>query len=331
MKEKVLITGASGFVGFHLVEAAKSAGLEVHAAVRKSSAVSQIEHAVDKFVYPDYEDTDGLVALLEEHQYQYVIHAAAMTRAKKEEDLVRVNKQYTLNLFSAVFKAAIPLKRATFVSSLAAVGPISIEQGLLSELSPYHPVTAYGRSKRESEKAVKDQFGDKPLTIIRPTAVYGPREKDIYVLFKTLNSGVDAYIGRSPQQLSFIYVKDLVQAILQSCFATHAQFKIYNITDGQAYGRYEMANIFNNVLQKKTFRIHLPHGVVGLVARLFEWAYKRSAKIPVLYPERLNELTAANWACDITAARRELGFNPQFDLKKGLEETLLWYKEHKWL
>ncbi|KAF5305176.1 hypothetical protein FQR65_LT18764 [Abscondita terminalis] len=87
MKEKVLITGASGFVGFHLVEAAKSAGLEVHAAVRKSSAVSQIEHVVDKFVYPDYEDTDELVALLEEHQYHYVIHAAAMTRAKQEEDL----------------------------------------------------------------------------------------------------------------------------------------------------------------------------------------------------------------------------------------------------
>jgi nucleoside-diphosphate-sugar epimerase len=331
MKEKVLITGASGFVGFHLVETAKSAGLEVHAAVRRSSSIAQIEHAVDKFVYLDYEDDGGLISILEENQYQYVIHAAAMTRAKDEKDLLRVNKDYTLKFFSALFAANIPLKRVTFVSSLAAIGPIAMQGGVITERTGYNPVTAYGRSKRETELTLKEKFADKPVTIIRPTAVYGPREKDIFVLFKTLNSGVDAYIGRKPQQLSFIFVTDLAKVILQACLVTHSQFKVYNISDGNIYGRYEMANIFRNVLNRKAIRIHIPFFVIKQIARLFEWAYKRSPNIPVLYPERLNELTAANWGCDVSAARRELGFDPQYDLKKGLAETLVWYKENKWL
>ncbi len=331
MKERVLITGASGFVGFHLVEAAKSAGLEVHAAVRKSSSISQIEHAVDKFVYLDYEDHEGLISVLEENQYQYVIHAAAMTRAKEEKDLIRVNRDYTLKFFSAIFDADIPLKRVTFVSSLAAVGPIAIQDGLISERTAYRPVTAYGRSKREIELVLKDRFADKPITIIRPTAVYGPREKDIFILFKTLNSGVDAYIGRKPQQLSFIYVDDLAKVILQSCLVTHAQFKVYNISDGNIYSRYEMADIFKKTLNKRAIRVHIPFFVIKKIAHLFEWAYKRSPNIPVLYPERLNELTAANWGCDVSAARRELGFNPKFDLVTGLTETLMWYKENRWL
>ncbi|MBP3942256.1 NAD-dependent epimerase/dehydratase family protein [Sphingobacteriaceae bacterium WQ 2009] len=332
MKSKVLITGASGFVGFHLTELAALSQFEVHAAVRKSSKVEDIEPFVDKFVYPNFESVADLKALLELHKYDYIIHAAALTRAKSEDELIKVNVGYSLNLLRAAFSAAINLKRFIFVGSLAAIGPIAFNASLpIDESNAYKPVTAYGRSKRQAEEAILAEFAHAPISIIRPTAVYGPKEKDLYVLFKTLNAGLDAYIGDNPQKLSFIYVKDLAQVILNACLLDNGPAQIYNITDGNSYGRYEMADIFQAVLAKKAFRIHLPLWLVKKVAQGFEFAYRNSANIPVLYPERLNELTAENWICNIDKAKERLNFKPNFDLKAGLSETLNWYKKNKWL
>ncbi|WET71577.1 NAD-dependent epimerase/dehydratase family protein [Sphingobacterium sp.] len=330
MIEKVLITGASGFVGYHLTRAAKEAGMEVHAAVRKSSDVSEIRSVVDKFVYPDFSDEESIRELLEAENYTYVVHAAAMTRAKHEEDLEKVNVGYTKNLASACFSLKTPIKRFVFVSSLAAIGPVNYDANPIDESNPYRPVTAYGRSKQKAELALND-FKDQPLTILRPTAVYGPREKDIFIVFKTMNGGLDAYVGRSPQKLSFIYVADLVQAIIHACRFDQGGKQVYNLSDGQVYGRYELARFFKEFSQKKMIRMHIPLSVVKTIAVIFERLYKNSKAIPVLYPERLNELTAENWGCDISAAQRQLQYQPKYDLKKGLMEALAWYKENKWL
>jgi len=330
MKEKILITGASGFVGSHLVALAKSQNFEVHAAVRKSSQIEGIRQFVDQFVYPDFTSTDHLRRLLEQHQYTYIVHAAALTRAKNEADLFRVNVDYTLHFVRAAFEADIPLKRLVFVSSLAAIGPVRYTDPAINENNSYQPVTAYGRSKAAAEHAlgVFDHF---PLTIIRPTAVYGPREKDLFVLFKTLNSGLDAYIGRNEQKLSFIHVQDLVQCIMAACVVQDREKQLYNISDGASYSKYAMAEIFKQTLHKKPLRIHLNKHVVATLAKGMEWMYRHSAHIPVLYPERLNELTAENWACDISKAQTQLNFKASFPLAVGLKQTLMWYKEHKWL
>ncbi len=330
MIEKILITGASGFVGYHLTRAAKAAGMEVHAAVRKSSDVSEICSVVDRFVYPDFSDEGSIRTLLEAENYSYVVHAAAMTRAKREEDLEKVNVVYTKSLAAACFSLKNPIKRFVFVSSLAAIGPVRYDAMLIDEGNPYHPVTAYGRSKQKAELILND-FKDYPLTILRPTAVYGPREKDIFILFKTMNGGMDAYVGRSPQKLSFIYVADLVQAILHACRFDQGGKQVYNLSDGQVYSRYDMAKIFKDFSQKRMFRMHIPLGIVKAIAVIFELLYRKSKAIPVLYPERLNELTAENWGCDISAAQRHIQYQPKYDLKKGLMEALAWYKENKWL
>lgn len=330
MIEKILITGASGFVGYHLTRAAKEAGMEVHAAVRKSSDVSEIRSVVDKFVYPDFANEASIKALLEAENYTYVVHAAAMTRAKREEDLEKVNVDYTKNLASACFSLKNPISRFVFVSSLAAIGPVSYHSDLIKECNPYCPVTTYGRSKRKAELALRD-FDDQPLTILRPTAVYGPREKDIFILFKTMNGGMDAYVGRSPQKLSFIYVADLVQAILNACRFDQGGKNSYNLSDGHIYDRYEMAKIFREFTQKKMIRMHIPLGIVKVVAVIFERLYKNSKTIPVLYPERLNELTAENWGCDISLAQSQIQYQPKYNLRAGLMEALAWYKENKWL
>ncbi len=330
--KKIFITGASGFVGYHLVRAAKVLGLEVHAAVRPSSNIQDIHAFVDKFVYPDLGDTEALKYLFDDEQYSYIIHAAALTRAKDEKTMLQVNVGYTESILQAAFTAQFPLERISYVSSLAALGPINYDSPIcMDEASPYRPLTVYGRSKSASELMIQEKFGEKAISVFRPTAVYGPRERDIFLVFETMNRGLDLYIGSRPQKLSFIYVKDLVDVLLQGCLQPQEGLQFYNITDGQVYSRYRMAEVFHEILQKKMWRMHVPYAMVKVIADFSQKLYKNSAKTPVIYPERLKELTAENWGCDISKAKTVLGFNPVYDLEKGLKETLLWYKENNWL
>lgn len=331
MKEKILITGASGFVGGHLVRAAHKKGLEVHAAVRKSSNVKQIEAVVDKFQYLDYENEEKLRQLFFKEKYQYIIHAAALTTAKTERQIQKVNVDYTLSLIRSAFIGYPETKRFVYVSSLAAIGPLEYNQTSITECTVHNPITMYGRSKSRSEKIIQSEFGLYPITVIRPTAVYGPYEKDIFILFKTMSSGLDPYIGHKPQKLSFIYVSDLVNALLKSCSEKDRKVTYYNVTDGKSYSRYEMANIYKAWSNKRLFRLHMPIWFVRQIAKLMQRIYKNSSKTPVLYPERVNELIAGNWECDISKARNELGFTPHVQLTEGLEKTLSWYKKNKWL
>ena len=330
--KKVLVTGASGFVGSHLVESASALGWEVHAIVRSSSNVKAIEPYVSKFVYANMSNVDELKLLFEQTAYDYVIHAAAMTKAKYEAEMIKVNVGYTENLMEAAFASPNPIERFVYVSSLAAIGPIpyATQEGI-HEDSPYNPLTVYGRSKRASELRVREKFSDKPISVFRPTAVYGPREKDLFILFDTLNKGFDPYIGSKPQKLSFVYVRDLVDVLLKGCTVSQGDLEFYNISDGEVYSRYTMADIFKEVFNKKALRLHLPHSLVSIFASISQLLYKFSNNTPVIYPERLLELTAENWCCDISKAKRMLGFDPKYNLNRGLKEALLWYKTNNWL
>lgn len=332
MKLKILITGASGFVGYHLVRCAKSAGYEVHAAVRNSSKTFDIASYVDKFVYPDYTDVVSLKSLFAAEHYDYVIHAAALTKSKREQDMYVVNVTYTLNLMEAALNGAAVPKGIHFVSSLAALGPAAYGEDPITENSDYRPVTVYGRSKMTAELLIKERFTDKPIRIFRPTAVYGPKDKDIFILLKTLNRGIDAYIGRAPQKLSFVYVKDLAELLVDSLrIEVIDGIQAFNITDGRVYGRYDLADVFKRITGKQMRRIHIPYGIVKQVAVLSKWMYQASAKTPVLYPERLHELVAQNWSCDISRSKEQLGFEPRYGLEQGLAESIDWYRTNGWL
>lgn len=319
-------------MGSHLVEAAKQRDWEVHAAVRASSKIDDIKAFVDKFINPDFGDVEELQQHFLQEKYDYIIHAAALTKSKSEEEMLRVNVGMTQNLIQAAFSEGVGLKRFVYVSSLAAIGPVAYDAAeAIDEETDYRPLTVYGRSKRASELNIKARFADNPISVFRPTAVYGPREKDLFILFDTLNKGLDPYIGSNPQKLSFVYVKDLVDVLLLGCEAPQEGLEFYNISDGQVYSKYAMADIFRKTFKKKVLRLHLPYKLVSFVARISLMLYKNSSKTPVLYPERLGELTAENWSCDISKAKQKLGFNPQYNLEKGLTATLLWYRSNNWL
>lgn len=329
MGKKVLITGATGFVGYHLIEKALEAGLEVFAAIRGSSNRSHLSGFDLKYVDLDYGNVTALIAILEVHQFSYVIHAAGITKAKTAAVYNQVNAEYSKNLALAAVQAKIKLEKFVFVSSLAALGPLKDLSEEIFEDTPAHPVTSYGASKLLAEEYLMS-ITDLPLIIIRPTAVYGPREKDIFILFKSINQGLEPHIGSFRQQVSFIYVKDLAGIIIRA-LSSDLTGKSYNIADGGVYNRYVLAQLAKKALKKKTFKFHIPVGLVSIMASVMDLIYAGSKDTPALNQEKMAELTAVNWACNINAAKKDLGFEPMFNLEQGLDETIAWYKKAGWL
>ncbi|MFP5039867.1 NAD-dependent epimerase/dehydratase family protein [Parasediminibacterium sp. JCM 36343] len=328
MREKVLITGASGFLGFHIIEAALKMGLEVHAAIRKSSNIDHLKGLEIQYIYPDFNDIADLKNQIEKNNYQYIIHAAGITKASSLDEYSKVNVTYTYNIAKAAAMLEIPLKKFVFVSSLAAMGPLPSAEGAITEETKPQPVTSYGKSKLMAEEKINGLA--LPLTIIRPTAIYGPREKDIFILFSYILKGWEPYIGKRKQQLSFVYVKDIAGIVVDALFKNNTSIA-FNISDGQSYSRYELADFAKEFLGKKTTRFFLPEGMVKFFAVVLEKGYGLFGKTPVVNQEKLAELTAANWICNIDKASKELDFEPKYNLKSGLEETLVWYKDNKWL
>ena len=328
MRPKVLITGASGFLGFHIVTAAIENGLDVYAAVRKNSNIEHLKDLPVQYVYIDFEDEEAMFRQLTEHGIEYIIHAAGVTKAIRQEVYNKVNAGYTLNLAKAAERLGDRFKKMVFISSLAAVGPLQNNDDTITESTTPSPVTAYGRSKLLAEQNLATV--SIPTTILRPTAIYGPRDKDIFIVVKTVNSGLDPYIGKLLQQLSFVHAKDVADLSIKSLFVTDA-VGIYNITDGNNYNRYQFADIIKNILKKKAFRFHIPMPLVKSLAFFLETTNGWLNKPSVINREKLYELAAKNWICDISKAKKDLAYAPKFDLQSGLEDSLAWYTKNKWL
>ncbi len=328
MNRKLLITGASGFVGYHLIEEALRQGYEVYAAVRETSTVNHLEHLPIHFTYPDFSNVNALRKELDEKEYAYIIHAAGITKARTQKEYDKVNAVYTRNLAQAIVSSGRPSKKLVFLSSLAASGPATLAQPMQEQNKPA-PVTPYGKSKLMAEQFLNNTYGLDFITL-KPTAVYGPREKDLFLMFRSISRGLEPYIGYQDQHLSFIYVKDLAKAAVNA-LQSHRSRKSYLLSDGMVYDKYAMGQVVKQLLQKKTIRLHIPIPMVKATAGLLDAVYAFSSKTPTINREKLPELMAESWACDISKARTELGFDPQYNLNKGLEETILWYKNNNWL
>ena len=326
MKARLLITGASGFIGYHLIQSALQSGMEVDAAVRSSSKVDHLKGLDVNFVEFDFFDTDSIKKNFEKGQYDYIVHAAGVTKAHSFDDYVLANVQSTANL--AIAALEFPVKKFLFISSLAALGPIKYDDtSRILETTAPNPVTNYGRSKliAENELIALDPL---PWLIFRPTAVYGPRERDLLIMFKSLKRGLEPYIGHHVQSLSFLYVKDLASLTIKALKSSESR-KIYNISDGHAYTQYDLANTIKKIMGRKTIKVHLPVPVVRVIAGVMESVGRN--KTPALNVEKIKELTAENWSVNIEKAMHDLGYLPRYNLEAGIEETLEWYKQNNWL
>lgn len=327
MIESVLITGASGFLGYHIIMAALQKNLTVYAAVRKNSDIDHLKALPIKYLYLNYEDVTDLSKTLVDNKINFIIHAAGVTKAVKEETYNYINANYSVNLAKAAATSSDYFKKMVFISSLAAVGPSGDDTTNITEQAIPKPVTAYGRSKLLAEKELnKIKI---PLIILRPTAIYGPRDKDIFIMIKTVSQGFDPYIGKFFQQLSFVHARDVADVAVQALFLNVAG--TYNIADGKSYTRYEFADITKGILNKKAFRFHIPMPLVKVLAYCLETTNGWMNKPAVINREKLHELAAKNWSCDVSKAKAELNFSPVFNLEKGLTNSIQWYKDNKLL
>jgi len=328
MKERVLITGATGFIGYHLICEALNNNLDVTIAVRKSSKTDHLKELDIEYTCLDFTDIPSLRQELTESRYTYIIHAAGVTKARSQQEYNDINAGYTHNLALAALESGLRLKKFVLLGSLAAVGPLKTLAGTITEQTIPNPVTAYGKSKLLAEEKLK-AFPELSYTILRPTGVYGPRDKDIFIFFKQVARGLEPYIGRIDQRFSFLYVTDLAKAAIKALSA--GNHNTYNLSDGNSYNRFELAANIKAALNSKTVKFHLPVNFVKFIAYISQKYSSLSNKASTLNVEKLNELMAVNWFCDIEKAKTDLEFYPEYDLKAGVAESINWYKTNKWL
>ena len=331
MKKKILITGASGFVGGFLVEEAIHRGLDVYAAIRKTSDTTYLDPLNATLVYIDFENKEQLREIFTATNYDYVIHNAGLTKSKSKEGYFKVNKDYLRYLIEAIRSSDTQLDKFLFVSSLAAYGPADFQKdGIVTNESTPHPVTNYGRSKLAAEQYL-NVVEDIPWCVIRPTVVYGPREYDLLTVFQTLAKGLELYVGFQSQVLTFVQVRDLVTAMMDVTLSD-IEYKSYFITDGKTYSAQNMNKYILNQLNKNwAIPIKLPVSIVRGIGYISEKIAAISGKYPALNVEKVNELESRSWNCDICALKQDIQYSAKHDFESGIVETITWYKENKLL
>jgi len=264
-------------------------------------------------------------------KWDYVIHCAGLTKSAGDSDFFKVNYEYTLNLVNALrYSGNIPDK-FVYMSSMGAFG--SGDEINYTPLRPEDtpkPNSAYGISKILSEQYIQS-LSDFPYLILRPTGVYGPREKDYYVMVKMLNAGLDVAVGFKPQRLNFIYIKDLVKVCF-SAVESPLQNKAWFVADGDVYTSQEYTDIVRKVLGKKhVLKITFPLGVVKIVSVFAGLFCRIIGKPSLLNLDKYKIMKQRNWTCDISSLKKDLGFEAGYNLQRGMEETVAWYKENGWL
>ncbi|MCX7793189.1 MAG: NAD(P)-dependent oxidoreductase [Thermodesulfovibrionales bacterium] len=318
---KALITGGTGFIGSHLAEALIKKGFEVYCLVRDLSNKKWLEGLEVNFIEGDCCVRESLEKI---KKFDYIFHLAGLTKASSWDEFYRANVKGTENIIDVAIKNNPGLKRFILLSSLAAAGP-SDNGRPKCEDSPATPVSAYGKSKLLAEEVLLKHKESIPFTILRPTAVYGPRDRDFFVFFKMVNAGIMPYFGKA--YYSLIYVEDLVKGIILGALRPEAQGKIYFLADGSIITSDEIAFAIAESLQKKPVRIRIPRNLMPFIGRLAS----KVAKNSIINNDKLIELRYTHWICDISRARDELGFNPKVNIREGMKWTANWYRLHRWL
>ena len=332
--KRILITGASGFIGSFIVEEALRQGMETWAAVRSSSSRAYLNDQRINFIELDLSDEQRLTEQLKDHQFDYVVHAAGVTKCINKDDFRRVNTEGTRHLVAALRALRMPIERFVFLSSLSVMGAIREQQPYteIREDDTPQPNTAYGKSKLEAEETLKARSDEQfPYVILRPTGVYGPREKDYFIMAKSIKGHSDFAVGYKPQDITFVYVKDVVQAVFLAL--DHGKTgRTYFLSDGKVYRSATFSNLIRRELGNPWWiRITAPIWILRIVTAVGDIIGRLSGKAIALNNDKYHILRQRNWRCDIQPAIDELGYQPQYDLERGVRETIAWYKKEGWI
>ena len=329
--DKILITGGSGFIGSFIVEEALNRNMETWVAVRSSSSRKFLQDTRIRFIELDFSSEENLRKQLAGHKFDYVVHAAGVTKCLDKNDFFRMNTNGTANLVNVLSEPDRMPRRMVFLSSLSIFGAIR-EQQPYKDIEPTDqpkPNTAYGESKLKAERIVTES--GIPSVILRPTGVYGPREKDYFLMAKSIKGHVDFAVGYKQQDITFVYVKDVVQAVFLA-LDRGKPGSAYFLTDGEVYQSATFSKLIHETLGRPWWiRITAPVWLLRFITFFCDAIAHITGKISALNNDKYHILKQRNWRCNIRPAINELGFAPEYNLKKGVRETIEWYKANGWL
>lgn len=334
--ESILVTGASGFIGSFIVEEALKRKLDTWAGVRTSSSRAYLQDRKIRFLELDFARPDELRAQLSHHKeaygkFDYIVHCAGVTKCTDKDDFDRVNFLQTQYFADALCDLDMVPRQFIYISTLSVFGPVREKTyDSIREDDRPQPNTAYGISKLKAERYLQSLPGF-PYLIFRPTGVYGPRERDYYLLAQSIRRHVDVAAGFRRQDITFVYVADVVQAVFLA-IERQVVRRAYFISDGGVYSSRTFSNLIRRELGNPfVLRFTCPLFLFKLICYVAGFCAGRAGKPVTLNPDKYRIMSQRNWRCDIEPLVRELGYRPAYTLEQGVHATIAWYKEQDWL
>ncbi len=324
----VLVTGASGFVGGHIVEALARNGIRSRCLVRSISRLDDIRGWSPELVFGDLSSPASLETAVA--GVDGIVHAAGITRACSVSEYWRVNAEGSGNLYRACLAKNPAVRRIVHIGSLAAWGP-SVAGRPIQEGQEPRPVSDYGRSKLAGQRIAEAHRDRLPIVMLIPPAVYGPADRAFLGLFSCVKRGFAPVIGRGERWISMIYAKDLARAALVCLESEKAVGNDYLLEDGHPHTWQDITQAMGQSLHKSPVRVRIPRLALQAAGAVIGWAASCAGKPALLDSDRLKDFLQPSWTCASAKIRAELGFSPQYTLSQGISETCRWYTEHHWL
>lgn len=333
--KRVLVVGAGGFAGGFLVAEGLRRGYEVWAGIRSSTSRKYLSDPSIKFLELDFDNPSSLPASMEKalpegERWDWIIYNLGATKCLSFSDFSKINCDYLCSFTEALQKSGKVPEKLLYMSSLSAVGPGDEKGGTpFTENMIPAPNTRYGASKLKAEMHLA--MCGIPYIIFRATGIYGPRDKDYFLMFESIAKGFDFSVGYKPQLLSFIYVEDLARAVYDALEKAPVG-ETYNIAEPRTYTQKEFRKIAADAIGRRhVIGVAVPIWGVKVVSVIAEkWGLIRM-KPSTLNRDKFNILKQRNWAVDVSKAREAFGFNPQVDLNRGVRNAVEWYKKEGWL
>ncbi|MGZ3710541.1 MAG: NAD-dependent epimerase/dehydratase family protein [Bdellovibrionota bacterium] len=329
---RALITGASGFVGSTLCEELNRRGFEVQALMRKTSSRSNLGGAQITPVEGDLRDPESLKYAVKD--VDLIFHVAGVVAAKSREDFFAANATGTRNLVEAAKQNSGRLKRLVYVSSLAAAGPSRADRPNF-EVDPANPVSDYGASKLGGEQEVLAAKDILPVAVVRPPAVYGPRDRGVFTFFQFIQRGVLPLLGMEnpdPRRYSFVHVEDLVQGMALAATAENLPSgEIFYLSGDGEYSWEQAMRLMAKGMEKRTFTLRLPIPLMKGAGALCTAYSLASGKVLPFSLDKVKEIAAPAWSCSSAKAKKVLKFEPYWELERGFAQTAKWYRDNGWL
>lgn len=327
MPKNAFVTGGTGFIGSHLVEELQRQDYdEIRCLIR--SEPKWLEGLDIVTVQADLFDDDVIADAVRDVDYIY--HVGGVTRATDWETFERSNVRATMNLIQIVERENPGVQRFLVTSSLAAVG--HCRSGIATEESPLKPVSRYGRSKAIMEQEISRKATSVPITVVRPPAVYGPREADIFAFFQAVNRGICPIVGNPHEAvLSLVHVSDVVRGMIDAAESSAASGQTYFVGSETFYSWSDVKHATTNALGRRALTIAIPPALVTPVGAAAELIGRIAGRYPPLNREKAREIKHTCKKCAVEKAKRHFGYEQRVPLDKGIDDTIKWYIRNGWL